>query len=159
VDVQSSPGKGSTFTLQFQRAHEAGGPMRPAAAASLPAPRRILLVDDDAMVRRTMATLLQAVGQQVTEVDGGAAALAALARAPFDLVFTDLGMPEMTGWQVAEAIKARHPALPVVLITGWQDQVGTDAEQRRSVDAVLPKPSRLEDLLRVIRELSATPNR
>jgi PAS domain S-box-containing protein len=159
VDVQSSPGKGSTFTLQFQRAHEAGGPMRPAAAASLPAPRRILLVDDDAMVRRTMATLLQAVGQQVTEVDGGAAALAALASAPFDLVFTDLGMPEMTGWQVAEAIKARHPALPVVLITGWQDQVGTDAEQRRSVDAVLPKPSRLEDLLRVIRELSATPNR
>jgi hypothetical protein len=47
----------------------------------------------------------------------------------------------------------------VVLITGWQDQVGADAEQRRFVDALLPKPSRLEDLLRVIRELGASPNR
>jgi CheY-like chemotaxis protein len=105
------------------------------------------------MVRRTMATLLRAVGQQVVEADGGPAALALLEGQPFDMVITDLGMPDMTGWQVAEAVKRRHPTLPVVLITGWQEQVTADAEQRRFADALLPKPSRLEDLVRVIREL------
>jgi CheY-like chemotaxis protein len=109
------------------------------------------------MVRRTMATLLRAVGQQVVEADGGAAALALLAQEPFELVLTDLGMPDMTGWQVAEAVKERDPSLPVVLITGWQEQITGGAEQRRFVDAILPKPSRLEDLLRVIGGLGNPP--
>jgi signal transduction histidine kinase/CheY-like chemotaxis protein len=153
VAVNSSPGRGTTFTLQFQRATTEGAAVRPAPGKSLPAPHRILLVDDDPLVRRTMATLLRSVGQQVVEAEGGAAALRELAGRPFDFVLTDLGMPDLSGWQVAEAVKQRHPNLPVVLITGWQDQVIAEAEQRRFVDAVLTKPSRLEDLLRVIREL------
>jgi CheY-like chemotaxis protein/anti-sigma regulatory factor (Ser/Thr protein kinase) len=153
VDARSAPGEGSTFILRFRRAPAEQGAARVATPAGLPPPRHILLVDDDAMVRRTMASLLRAVGQQVVEADSGAAALTELTRGAVDLVFTDLGMPEMTGWQVAEAVKARHPSLPVVLITGWQDQITADADQRRFVDAILPKPSRLEDLLRVIRDL------
>jgi CheY-like chemotaxis protein len=153
--VRSAPRKGTTFTLKFQRARSEGRAARMAQTAALPPPRRILLVDDDPRVRQTMATLLRTVGQQVVEADGGVAALALLGEQSFDLVFTDLGMPDMTGWQVAEAVKRHDPALPVVLITGWQDQVTADVEQRRFTDAILRKPARIEELLQVIRDLSS----
>ena len=153
IAVESAPGQGTVFTLRFQRAHGEDTPQPPAPSAALPRPGRILLVDDDDMVRTTVASLLRAVGVQVAEAEGGASALAQLRGQPVDLVVTDLGMPDMTGWEVAEAVKGLHPALPVILMTGWQDQTAATPEQRRHVDAVLAKPTRLEDLLRAMREV------
>jgi GAF domain-containing protein/anti-sigma regulatory factor (Ser/Thr protein kinase) len=153
IAVESAPGQGTVFTLRFQRAHGEDTPQPPAPSAALPRPGRILLVDDDDMVRTTVASLLRAVGVQVAEAEGGASALAQLRGQPVDLVVTDLGMPDMTGWEVAEAVKGLYPALPVILMTGWQDQTAATPEQRRHVDAVLAKPTRLEDLLRAMREV------
>ncbi len=97
---------------------------------------------------------MRAVGHQVTEADGGATAIDHLAGRALDVVLTDLGMPGVTGWDVARAAKARNPGLPVILMTGWGEQAVAQAEERALVDRVLAKPFRLEALLQVIKELT-----
>ncbi len=89
----------------------------------------------------------------MAEADRGAAGLARLAGDTFDLVLTDLGMPEMTGWEVAEAAKARAPGLPVVLLTGWGEQIEPNQPDARAVDRILGKPVRLSDFLQTIAAL------
>jgi CheY-like chemotaxis protein len=75
-----------------------------------------------------------------------------------DVVLTDLGMPDVTGWDVARAAKARRPDLPVVLLTGWGDHAGTDAPPDAPVDRVLAKPVARSTLLTVLSELVEPPD-
>jgi len=155
IDVVSALGEGTTFTLRFPVAPASALPLPAASGGVRPVPgRRILLVEDDPAVRKTLAALLREAGHTVTEADGGTAALALLADHPVDLVLTDLGMPELTGWEVARLVKAHRPQLPVVLLTGWGQQPGVIAEHQGVVDRVLGKPCRLEELLGVILELT-----
>ena len=70
-------------------------------------------------------------------------------------------MPEMIGWEVARRVKARTPDLPVMLLTGWGEQVagGAGPEDGSVADRILGKPVRLDELLRVIADLATTPRR
>ena len=158
IQVRSQPGHGTTFTLRFQVAPPDIGET-PAPTQARPIPRRILVIDDDAAVRATVAGLLRATGHVVTEADGGSAGLAQVAAGTVEVVVTDLGMPEMTGWDVARAIKARSPALPVILLTGWGEQTAADGPGGEAVDRVLAKPVRLNDLLQAIADLCPPPGR
>lgn len=117
-------------------------------------PLRLLLIDDEPTVRQTLGSLLRAVGHTVIEAEGGAAGLSALALSPVDCVLTDLGMPEMTGWDVARAIKTQSPRLPVILLTGWGEAISEDTTAEDMVDRVLGKPVQLTELLRAILDLS-----
>ena len=152
VDVTSVPGQGSTVTLHFQAA---AGIAAPAAAPSLRPASRRLLHRRRAMVRTTLGSLLRAMGHTVTEAASGVDGLATLAARPVDCVLTDLGMPEMTGWDVARAVRVQHPIPPIVLLTGWGEQAPGDAAEMPLVDRVLGKPVRLEELLDTIAELTA----
>jgi len=157
IDVESAPGCGTAIRLTFRAAPPAPGPPPPCRRAV--APRRLLLIDDDPTVRRTLASLLRAAGHRVAEAAAGPEGLARLREEAPDAVLTDLGMPEMTGWEVARAVKAEAPALPVLLLTGWGDQAAVEAEGEACVDRVLGKPVRLEDLLAAIAELTGPPAR
>ena len=153
VAVASAPGQGTTVTLTFQAA--AAGLAAPAVAPPLrPASRRLLLIDDEPLVRTILGSLLRAMGHTVTEAASGADGLATLAAHPVDCVLTDLGMPEMTGWDVARAVRAQHPLLPIVLLTGWGEQAPGDVAEMPLADRVLGKPVRLEELLDTIAELT-----
>jgi signal transduction histidine kinase/ActR/RegA family two-component response regulator len=154
IDVWSTPGRGTSFMLRFRTAppKDTVAPKDPTERRTIP--RRLLVVDDDHMVRQTIAGLLRASGHLVTDADGGAAGIARLEDTPVDLVFTDLGMPEVTGWDVARAVRARRPGLPIVLLTGWGEHGTGEAQPAGLVDRILGKPVRLEDLLAVIDELT-----
>jgi PAS domain S-box-containing protein len=154
IDVTSAPGQGATFRLRFRPANPEAEVFSGCATPAVVPSRRILLVDDDPAVRQTLAALLRASGQDVLEADGGAAALRRLEATSVDLVITDLGMPDVTGWDVARAVKARHPDLPIVLLTGWGDQVGAEAPADVLVDRVLTKPVPRHTVLAVIAELT-----
>jgi CheY-like chemotaxis protein len=154
IDVTSAPGHGATFRLRFRPAQANPAPPTGRATSALVPSRRILVVDDDAAVRRTLVALLRASGQEVLEADSGAVALGWLETTHVDLVITDLGMPDITGWDVARAAKARHPDLPVVLLTGWGDQVEGEAPASVRVDRVLTKPVPRSAVLAVIAELT-----
>jgi PAS domain S-box-containing protein len=155
ITVTSAPGQGTTFTLRFQVASEPPPPVREAAPRP-GRPCRLLLVDDEPLVRGTLASLLRASGHHVTEADDGPAALAALDVQPVDLILTDLGMPNMTGWELSVRVKARAPRLPVLLLTGWGENPDSPSDHP-PVDGILGKPVQLEVLLRVIADLTESP--
>ena len=158
IEVNTTPGHGTTVTLLFAAAVTPGqATSPPARAATHRISRRVLLVDDEPTVRQTIAELLRAAGHTVIEAENGPAGLGALKSSPVDLVLSDLGMPEMTGWDVARAIKATTPTTPVILLTGWGDQLVGETGGREVVDRVLGKPVRLKDLLTAIAELTGPP--
>jgi CheY-like chemotaxis protein len=113
-------------------------------------PRRILVIDDELGVRETLVHLLRALGYDVIEAEGGRAGLARLAEGAVDLVLTDLGMPDVNGWDVARAVKARAWRVPVVLVTGWGDDGPAPGADHSLVAAVLSKPFRVQDIVRVV---------
>ncbi|HTM56837.1 MAG TPA: ATP-binding protein [Candidatus Udaeobacter sp.] len=152
IDVQSEVDVGTSFTLRFPVGERQVG-----AAVALPGgppPRlRALVVDDEEPVLAVMADLLNALGQDVMIAQGGAAGLEAFEHETFDVVFTDLGMPEVNGWDLALGVKSRRPATPVVLVTGWGFQLEGGAAEAHGVDFVLPKPFSLEEVERVLRQV------
>ena len=157
IEVESAPGRGTLFRLVFPFSTASPAPMDPAPTPSAsgatsdtpPAGLRVLVVDDEPMVRTVTTKLLGLRGHAVTDVDGGPAALAALASTTFDVVVTDLSMPDMSGRELAAAIRHRHPGLPVLLLTG-----DTDAEADAvDVAAVVKKPFQVDALDAVVREL------
>ncbi|MCA1647848.1 MAG: response regulator, partial [Chloroflexi bacterium] len=115
-----------------ERERPARGPV--ASPAPRNGARRVLLVEDDPDNREAMASLLALGGFEVTAADCGAAGVRAFADGAFDIVLTDLGLPDMDGWQVAGEIKQAAPAMPIALITGWGLTLDRDEIRRRGVD-------------------------
>ena len=110
---------------------------------SLPNTRdRILIVDDQKAVRRCISKLLEHMGYEVVEAENGKEGLRLFLLAPFDLVITDLCMPEVDGLSLAGSIKEISPGTPVVLITGNT----VDLEPRSPLDLVMHKPFTLVEL-------------
>ncbi|OGK80003.1 MAG: hypothetical protein A2X52_04000 [Candidatus Rokubacteria bacterium GWC2_70_16] len=142
LTLESGEGKGTVVTIRLPR-RAAGAPV-PAAGDAPPTPlppHRVLLIDDQPEVRAGLADLLRADGHGVLEAGDGPEALARLeAGEEVDVVLTDLGMPGMTGRDVARAIRARWPGLRVGLVTGWTDEVETASAEHALLDFVLAKP-------------------
>ncbi|WP_412067781.1 ATP-binding protein [Rubrivirga sp. IMCC43871] len=152
IEVESAPGRGTLFRLVFPfTAHEPAPEAAPQAAPQAKgAGLRLLVVDDEPMVRTVTAKLLRLRGHTVREADGGPSALAELAKdADLDAVVTDLSMPDMSGRELAAAIRQRHPGLPVLLLTGDTDAEADGAD----VAAVVKKPFQLDALDAAVRAL------
>lgn len=146
VELDSAPGKGTRVRVRLPLIAQpavseptaAPAPTQTAPARS--GPPRVLLVEDDPDNREAMASLLELSGYAVTSADTGSAGVRAFSDASFDVVLTDLGLPDMNGWQVAGTIKSAAPAVPVALITGWGFNLDADEIRRRGVDLLVKKP-------------------
>ncbi|MGP9820210.1 PAS domain S-box protein [Salinarimonas sp. NSM] len=152
--LASVPGTGTTAEILLPIADAVAEP-RPAASGAERAPAvverrrlRVLVVDDDALVLMGSATMVEDLGHEPIEAGSGADALAILdAGTPIDVVLTDQAMPGMTGLQLAQAVRARRPRLPLVLATGYAElPEGAEA----AVDARLAKPFGQDELMRVL---------
>jgi signal transduction histidine kinase len=147
LDSQLGVGEGSCVRVRLPTApaveapaERPSGARRAFAAPASAGPRRVLLVEDDPDNREAMASLLALGGFEVTSADCGAAGVRAFADGAFDVVLTDLGLPDMDGWQVATEIKQAAPAMPIALITGWGLNLDRDEIRRRGVDLLVKKP-------------------
>jgi two-component system, cell cycle sensor histidine kinase and response regulator CckA len=149
IEVASQIGTGTTFTITFPPAGQDALPVAKAVPYKAGHKARVLVVDDEVMVRKVLDKLLSLNGHTVAQADSGTAALALLGKHSFDIVFTDNGMPEMNGRQLARAIRERYPSLPVVLITG-DTETGQPDE---NVNVILGKPFKLERLEETIQQL------
>jgi CheY-like chemotaxis protein len=107
---------------------------------------RVLLVDDDQRLLTVLSDMLRSGGHQVTTAANGEEALTVFDPAQHDVVITDLGMPKVNGWQVAEAVKTRAPGTRVFLLTGWGEGV-IATEASKYVDQVLAKPISADAIL------------
>jgi two-component system, NarL family, capsular synthesis sensor histidine kinase RcsC len=112
---------------------------------------KILLVDDNAVVRDMLVDLVGSLGYAADAASGGAEALALFDQNRYDIVLTDLLMPGMSGWEVLAAVRQRNPRVPVVIITG----TAPTADDPRAAQAgvtVLRKPVDVKALDDTIKE-------
>jgi CheY-like chemotaxis protein len=150
IQVDSAPGSGTTFTLTFPVASEVPASEAPGASvAPTTAPLRCLVIDDEKDIADAIQDILEAYGHKVSTSEPEAA-LDHVQSDDFDLVITDLAMPGITGWQVNEAVKRRHPDVPVILMSGFGVEIDGDERRRQRVDAVLAKPIAIDDLLTAV---------
>lgn len=150
IDLRSEQGKGTTVLVRLPISAEALPLGQDETLPPLP-PLTILLVDDEDSVRAVIGRMLTRAGHTVIAVGGGREAIAEIQhRRPgeIDVVITDLGMPQVTGREVARASKAHAPLTPVILLTGWGGKMGQELGRPEDVDAILTKPVQTTDLHR-----------
>lgn len=146
LSAHSRKGEGMTFTLTFPLAAPARRSSAPIEQRAV-ARRRILVVDDEIDNLDVLRELLEMEGQDTHTARSGPEALARLARGErFDVILCDVGMPEMSGWQVAREIQRIAPESRVWMITGWANEIAENDPRREFVRGVLPKPLDIEQL-------------
>src|SRR6185503_16535228 len=117
---------------------------RPEPVASRPGgPLRCLVVDDEDVVGDVLGDMLQAGGHQAVVTRNGSQALARFRAEPFDVVFSDLAMPGMSGWDVVKAVKELRPEVPVFLVTGFGVEVAPERMREAGLEGLLAKPLRI----------------
>ena len=164
VEIDSAPNAGTTMRLAFLVPPPAGTADTGGRGDSIerrPGRLRILVVDDDPLLLKSLRDTLAADGHVVTVANGGQAGIDAFKDAheherEFAVVITDLGMPYVDGRQVATAIKATAPATPVVMLTGWGLRLVDDGDVPPHVDRVISKPPQLATLRQVLGELTSS---
>ena len=127
-------------------------PPAPPPAAPAPSPARVLVLEDEQQIRQMLVDALLRAGHQVESAADGLAGLARFQGGEFDVVLTDLSLPERSGLDVARAVKRMRPRTPVVLITGWGHLLDPSLLAQSGVDLTLVKPFRLERVLSILED-------
>ncbi|MFL6274095.1 MAG: GAF domain-containing protein [Blastocatellia bacterium] len=145
VDVRSIPGRGTTFTISLPSSRAVYG-VASITDSIMAKTARVLVVDDDDRVRDVLVGMLKLAGHAADFAANGREALGRLEREAFDLVFTDLSMPDVDGWALAEEIRRRWPQLKIVMVTGYAVQAEGDHRRYRLVNDIISKPIRFDDI-------------
>ncbi|MGH9928852.1 MAG: hybrid sensor histidine kinase/response regulator, partial [Pyrinomonadaceae bacterium] len=168
VEVESEVGAGTKFKITLPKAAVSEEPVFVDAAIKTPSIEtvslsvagssdgtqpQILVVDDEEAVRELLRDLLESEGIRVYLAQGGREALNLFTAQQFDGVFTDVGMPGMSGWELAHAIRQRNETIPIAVITGWGEAVGSDEQKKARVDWVVTKPFRAERISELAQEI------
>ncbi len=140
ISVSSELGNGTVFTIDLPAATMKSEPTKVTAQDVEGPSLSVLVVDDEPAVRKTLAEMLAAMGHRVMLADSGQNALQTLGGNDFDLVFTDLAMPEMDGWETARQIRKRWPEMNVVLVTGYGTGTEPPAGEDSLVNGIIGKP-------------------
>lgn len=161
IDIVTAPGQGTAVRLDFPACAAGEGEIAPDAAHAVPPRLRILVVDDDPMVLKSLRDILEIDGHEVVSADGGQAGIDCFQAAyerheRFAVVITDLGMPHVDGRKVASAVRQCSPATPIIMLTGWGQRLAADSDYPEHVDCVLGKPPRLKELRRALNAVMAT---
>jgi signal transduction histidine kinase len=151
IDIQSEPRRGTSVTISLPIEKDLKRPEAPRLAAESSRPLRILVVEDEPMVREVLSVYLAEDKHQVTVAADGREGLEKFkSGGTFDLVLTDRAMPEMHGDALAAEIKKIAPKQPIILLTGFGDLMSGAGEQPSGVDMVVSKPFTLTTLRNAI---------
>ncbi len=158
IDILTEVGKGTTMRMSFLVPTTVSPVVRTPAAETVPTHRRILVVDDDPMVLKSLRDILEIDGHSVLSADGGQAGINAFNEAhergdTFAVVITDLGMPYVDGRKLASSIKQVSPVTPIIMLTGWGQRLVDDGDSPSHVDCVLSKPPKLSELREALRKI------
>jgi CheY-like chemotaxis protein len=152
--LDSEEGRGTTVTLRLPTAGEGAPPPIAAVEADRP---QVLLVDDDETVRTAVGDMLRGAAYSVVLAGSGLEGIAKVREheGPYDLVITDLGMPDVPGWEVVEAVKQVDAVTPVVILSGFDRARATRRARELGVDLVISKPFDIQEFLTTVRGLLA----
>lgn len=116
---------------------------------------RVLVIDDDEDIRRLLVDIVTSAGHQVTDAANGTAAIEVFEREVFDLVLTDLEMPEMSGRELARLFRNLSPEIMIALITGWGATLDDVQLRESGIDRIVTKPFRVDEILSLAGEAQA----
>ena len=154
ISVRSEPGNGTVFTIDLPACEpESAETADSSVFESKDSPLSILVIDDEPSVRETLADMLGSMGHGVSSAGSGYDALQKLSAADFDLVFTDLAMPEMDGWETAREIRKRWPDTNIILVTGYGLGTVPPAGGDELVDGIIGKPFDFTQVSRMLTEV------
>ncbi len=167
ISVESRPGMGTAFFIRLPVARNIISEAKPVSVQTNERrkPRftgRILAIDDESNLRNVLKRSLSMAGFEVDVAAGGPEALEMLRKAsqlterqerPYDLIFSDLGMPEMSGWEVAQEVGKHWPKIFLVLVTGWGEQVDLQKMAEFNIIRTIAKPFNIHDLTNLAGQL------
>jgi signal transduction histidine kinase/ActR/RegA family two-component response regulator len=151
--IESEPGKGTTFILHLPTGYgEEGTVVREVTSIKESRQARILVIDDDDSVRDILSRMLKTKGHQVAVASNGEEGIERFKSEPFDIVFTDLGMPRLSGWEVGKAIKGINPKVPIAMITGWGVELDRKKMSESGIDLIISKPFNFDQVTHLVSE-------
>ncbi len=156
LQVTTSPGEGTTVEAYFPAAAGLDAAVtEESGEVALHGSGTILLVDDEAHIRRSTGMVLGQLGYGVTAAAGAPEALELFTRNPraFDLLITDISMPDMDGFQLTQQIKALRPDMPVIMITGYSEKTTCQETAARGVSAFMIKPFTKTELSKTVSDV------
>jgi PAS domain S-box-containing protein len=152
IEVESELGKGTVFTISLPIAAEEKEDIAVPSPIKREREIRVLVIGDEEYVRSVLSRSLSQFNHRVTTAKDGEEGLRLFKEKEFDVVLTDLGMPNMSGWEVYKAIKEMSPNTPVGMITGWGMDVDQVNIKRKGLDFMISKPFDFNQILNVVAE-------
>jgi nitrogen-specific signal transduction histidine kinase/ActR/RegA family two-component response regulator len=153
ITLESKPGKGSTFNVYIPRIEKGVTPEHEATEIFPAARERILFVDDEQVLVEVGKQMLEKLGHEVTTRTNSIEALELFRVKPdqFDLVITDMTMPNMTGDKLAKEIMGIRADIPIVLCTGYSEHIGRESAEQIGIRGFVMKPLSMNELANAIR--------
>ena len=161
IGVESSEGTGNHLyhKASYHRSNSLQQKNKAGAVIEEQRKARILIVEDEEEVRQLLSDILASGEHEVEAAANGTRGLELFEKGSFDLVFTDLGMPDMSGWEVAKKIKNIDGKVPIVLVTGWNVEIEDDEKKNNHVDKIIQKPFQVDQVLDAVQEVMSTGDR
>ncbi|OGP90546.1 MAG: hypothetical protein A2156_13180 [Deltaproteobacteria bacterium RBG_16_48_10] len=151
--IESEPGKGTTFIIHLPTGYGEEETVVKEVAVSKESRRaRILVIDDEDSVRDILSRMLKTKGHKVVVAPNGEEGIERFRAEAFDLVFTDLGMPKLSGWDVGKTIKGINPKTPIAMITGWGVELDREKLSESGIDLIISKPFNFDQVIDVVAE-------
>jgi CheY-like chemotaxis protein len=161
IEVDSEPGRGTTFKISLPKVVPVAASAEDAVHAAADVATgdetiRVLVVDDETHVREVLIEALEAEGCEVVSAQSGEIALALYEQyeGKFDAVFTDIGMPEMSGWELCTEIRERSKTIPLAIISGWADAISVQTRNAVNADWVVAKPFDINKICGIAQEIA-----
>lgn len=155
IEIESEKGKGTSFYVRLPLAKADVLEVITSQPNTEPMPEaQMLIVDDEDSVREVLADMLDIFGHSVVQCSSAQAGLEALRREAFDIIFTDLAMPDMDGWALSDQVRQNWPTTKIILMTGYG--ADTNPDNQAKVDAIISKPFDIEQLRETLTKLLRT---
>jgi len=155
IDIDSKVGQGTTCRLTFSTAGIAKPRVETPVEIADEVAVRILVIDDDENILDVISDMLELLDHEVVTASSGEEGVEKFKNDKFDLVMTDLGMPGISGWDVTKFCKSFNPNVPVLMVSGWGNQIDDDMVNSSGLDGILAKPFEISKIKAMIQEVLA----
>jgi PAS domain S-box-containing protein len=153
IKIETQEGKGAAFTVKLPKGElDLKARVKEKSAAEENRCENILIIDDEPAIRELLCDILQSEGHRTMAVDDSLKGLGLFEKEDFGIVFTDLSMPEMSGWELTDKLKSLNPEVVIIMVTGWGTQVESNKLKEHKVDFLMTKPFEIKKLFEILNQ-------